>query len=190
MNSTATIDRSAAADVYPPDTSSGPWISPPRLARRSLRDFCELAKPRMNLLVVATTLVGYYMSREGLDDYGRLLKTLFGTALAAAAAGALNQYAEREFDALMPRTADRPLPAGRLRPIDALLFGLALGIAGILVLAIFVNVLTALLGAITIAIYLLLYPPAKRRTPLCTIIGAVPGAMPTMMGFTAADGNI
>jgi protoheme IX farnesyltransferase len=190
MNSTATIDRSAAADVYPPDTSSVPWISTPRLARRSLRDFCELAKPRMNLLVVATTLVGYYMSRAGLDDYGRLLLTLVGTALTAGSAGALNQYAERGFDALMPRTANRPLPAGRLRAIEALLFGLALAVAGVLVLAVFVNLLTALIGASTIAIYLLIYTPAKRRTPLCTIIGAIPGAMPAMMGFTAADGVI
>jgi protoheme IX farnesyltransferase len=116
--------------------------------------------------------------------------TLFGTGLIAAGASVLNQVAEREFDALMPRTANRPLPAGRVRPIEAWLFGAALAISGTVMLTILVNPLTALLGAITLATYLLLYTPAKRHTTLCTIVGALPGAMPAMMGFVAVRGAI
>jgi protoheme IX farnesyltransferase len=130
------------------------------------------------------------MAARGWDHWGRFLPTLFGTALTAAGASVLNQLAERRFDALMARTIHRPIPAGRMRPIDALLFGLALSIGGTAVLSIFVNWVTATLAAITLATYLLLYTPAKRRTTLCTVFGAVPGALPAMMGFTAANGAI
>src|SRR4029434_4769521 len=107
-----------------------------------------------------------------------------------AGASVLNQVMEREFDALMPRTADRPLPSGRIRPSDALLFGLVLAIAGVALLASAVNILTASLGALTLVTYLLIYTPAKRRTTLCTLFGAVPGAIPVVMGCTAATGRI
>jgi len=144
----------------------------------------------MNFLVLVTTMVGYYMAARGSAQWGRFLSTLLGTALTAAGASVLNQVMERRFDALMPRTARRPLPQGRVRPIEAWLFGILLSIVGTALLAIFVNLLTALLAAITLTTYLFVYSPAKRRTSLCTLIGAVPGALPAMMGFTAACGAI
>jgi len=162
----------------------------PAAARRRWGDFLELTKPRMNFLVLVTTMVGYYMASRGWNEWGRFISTMLGTALTAAGASVLNQVAERKFDALMPRTADRPLPARRVRPIEAWLFGAGLAIKGLAILAIFVNLLTALLGAITLGTYLLLYTPAKRHTSLCTIIGAVSGALPALMGFTAVNGAI
>jgi len=165
--------------------------SPIRSALRvRLTDYYELTKPRMNFLVVVTTMVGYYMAARGWADWRRVIYTLVGTALTAAAASVFNQYTEREFDARMRRTAGRPLPGGRLRPADALLFGVALGIVGVGTLAILVNPLTALLGALTVALYVFVYTPSKRRTSLCTIIGAIPGAIPPLMGFTAVQGTI
>lgn len=159
-------------------------------SRSRVRDFRELTKPRMNFLVLVTTLVGCYMSVRGWGDGGRVIATLLGTALMAAGASVLNQVIERKFDALMPRTANRPLPAGRVRPAEAWVFGLVLAAGGMAVLAALVNPLTALLGAITVTTYLLLYTPAKRRTTLCTLIGAIPGAIPAVMGVTAMDGAI
>lgn len=158
--------------------------------RARLKDFRELTKPRMNFLVVATTMTGYYMAARGGVAWGHSLSTLLGTALTAAGASVLNQVAERNFDARMGRTANRPIPAGRVRPIEAWLFGVALSLTGIILLAILVNSVTALLAAITLGTYLLFYTPAKRHTTLCTVIGAVPGALPAMMGFTAVDGAI
>jgi len=168
--------------------------SPPlavRAARsRRLSDYYELTKPRMNFLVVATTAVGYYMAARGWGEWGRLLHTLIGTALTAASASVLNQYCERDYDALMDRTSDRPLPAGRVVPVEALAYGVMLGIIGLSELAFFVNTLTAMLGAITLASYVFLYTPLKRWTTLCTIVGAVPGAIPPAMGVVAASGVI
>jgi protoheme IX farnesyltransferase len=160
----------------------GPWAR--------LKDFYDLTKPRMNAVVIVTTLAGYYLAAQGTIDSPRLLLTLLGTALAAAGASVLNQVMERDFDALMPRTADRPLPAGRVRPSDACLFGLTLAIAGVALLASEVNFLTASLGALTLVTYLIIYTPAKRRTTLCTLVGAIPGAIPITMGCTAATGRI
>jgi heme o synthase len=163
----------------------------PRVARtRSprLADFYELTKPRMNFLVVLTTMVGFYMaSAAGQINWLLMLHTLLGTALMAASASALNQLIERRFDALMPRTRNRPLVAGRIAPGEALLFGAALGIVGISYLAILVNPITALLGAITLVSYIAIYTPLKRHSTLNTVIGAVPGAIPSVMGFTAVD---
>src|SRR5438067_12553085 len=124
-----------------------------------LADFYELTKPRMNFLVVTTTMVGYYMAARGWSDWGRLLHTLLGTALTAAASAALNQYVERDYDALMPRTANRPLPAGRLSPVEGLALGVLLSVLGLMDLALFVNTLTAAVGAITLGTYVLLYTP-------------------------------
>jgi protoheme IX farnesyltransferase len=163
--------------------SAAPW-------RAKLADFYELTKPRMNFLVVVTTMVGYYMAARGWGDWARVVYTLVGTALTAAGSSILNQYAERDLDLLMRRTARRPLPGGRVRPADALLYGVVLSVAGMAVLAFFVNPLTALLGAITLVLYVFVYTPAKRRTTICTLIGAVPGAIPPMMGFTAVQGTI
>ncbi|HSU69395.1 MAG TPA: heme o synthase, partial [Tepidisphaeraceae bacterium] len=109
--------------------------------------------------------------------------------LTAAGSSVFNQYIERSFDTLMRRTANRPLPAGRIRPAEAMVFGIALSVAGVGILFLFVNALTALLGALTLALYVFIYTPAKRRTSLCTIIGAIPGAIPAVMGFTAVQGT-
>jgi protoheme IX farnesyltransferase len=153
-----------------------------------LNDFYELTKPRMNLLVVLTTAVGFYMASPGAIEWLLLLHTALGTALTAAGAAVLNQLVERDFDKLMPRTKNRPLPAGRVSPLEALLYGTILGISGVGYLVILVNPLTALLGAVTLLSYLFIYTPMKRWTTLNTVIGAVPGAIPPMMGVTAVTG--
>ena len=157
-----------------------------------LRDFYELTKPRMNLLVVITTLVGFFMAAKNtaILNWALLAHVIFGTALTAAGASVLNQYVERDLDRLMPRTANRPLPTGRIQAIEALSLGVAFSAVGVLYLAIFVNPLTALLGAATLGSYVWVYTPMKRVTTLCTIVGAIPGAIPPMMGFTALNGQI
>ena len=160
----------------------------PRTSR--LADFYELTKPRMNFLVLVTTAVGYYMAVRHSIDWLKLLHTLLGTAATAAAASALNQYYERHYDARMKRTAGRPLPAGRLAPSEALLFGVLLAIAGIGYLDFAVNSLTALLGALTLLSYVFIYTPLKRCTSLCTIVGAIPGAVPPVMGWTAVHATL
>jgi len=156
-----------------------------RVGRRVM-DFVELGKPRVVTMVLVTTFVGFYLGSQGTPDYLRLLPTLIGTALAAAGTLALNQYAEREIDARMQRTRLRPLPDGRLRPTDALLFGVALAGAGVLYLIVAVNPLCGAVTASTVVTYLFAYTPLKRKTPLCSIVGAIPGALPPVTGWTAA----
>lgn len=151
-------------------------------------DFYELTKPRMNFLVVITTMVGYYMGAWDSPDLPLMIHALLGTALTAAGASVLNQYIERDLDKLMPRTRNRPLPGGRITPLEALALGVTFGIIGVAYLATFVNGLTATLGAITLLTYLYIYTPMKRISSLNTVIGAVPGAIPPMMGWTAATG--
>src|SRR5829696_8151396 len=160
-----------------PDTAALVVVDagPPALATVPSRvsDFYELTKPRMNFLVLVTSAVGFYMAtRRGFDDWSLLVHTLVGTAMAAAGASVLNQYVERGHDALMRRTAGRPLPAGRVSPLEALVFGVALGAGGVLYLAVLVNGLTATLGVVTIASYVFVYTPMKRHTSLCTVVGA------------------
>jgi protoheme IX farnesyltransferase len=152
-----------------------------------LLDFYELTKPRMNFLVVITTTVGFVMASRGATDWQLMLHTILGTALTAASAAVLNQLIERAHDARMPRTADRPIPAGRISPAEAAACGSALGVLGVAYLAIAVNLLTALLGLATLLLYLFVYTPLKRITSLNTVIGAVPGAIPPLMGFTAVN---
>lgn len=123
-------------------------------------------------------------------DLGLLLHAMMGTALLASGAAALNQFMERDFDARMRRTAQRPIPAGLIQPQTVLLLGAIISSAGMIQLMIFVNPITALLGAITLATYLFVYTPLKRITPLNTLVGAVPGALPPLMGWTAATGQI
>jgi protoheme IX farnesyltransferase len=154
-----------------------------------LRDFYELTKPRMNFLVVCTTAVGYAMAPHH-EQWATLVHAIIGTALTAASASVLNQLVERGYDALMPRTRNRPLPGGRVTPAEALAFGVVLGVAGVAYLLLAVNLLTALLGAITLASYVWVYTPLKRVTSLNTVIGAVPGAIPPMMGWAAATGAL
>lgn len=167
-------------------------VEAPRLLARAIAAY-ELTKPRMNLLVVATTAVGCYLAAsaaELLDRPWLFLNTLFGTALTAAGASALNQFAERDADALMLRTRGRPLPAAQLSAGFALGAGVMLGVVGTAWLAWLVNPLTAALGLVTLLSYVLVYTPLKRRTPLCTLVGALPGAIPPMMGFAAFDNAI
>jgi protoheme IX farnesyltransferase len=152
-------------------------------------DFYELTKPRMNFLVVITTMVGFILASRGIE-WLRLINTIVGTFLTASAASVLNQLIERKFDALMPRTKNRPLPCKRISPVEAIVYGIALGLSGITYLAILVNPLTALLGAITLLSYVGVYTPLKRRSTLNTVVGAIPGAIPPVMGFTAATGAI
>jgi protoheme IX farnesyltransferase len=153
-------------------------------------DYYELTKPRMNALVVITTAVGYYMAARGWSDWARLLHTILGTALTAAGASVLNQYVERDLDAKMPRTSNRPLPAGRISPVEALTLAVTLAMGGVLYLTVLVNPLAASLAALTLVIYVFMYTPLKTRTSICTIVGAVPGAIPPMIGFAAVDGYV
>lgn len=153
-------------------------------------DFLQLTKPRMNFLVLITTAVGFFMAIRSPFQWLTLVHALIGTAMTAAAASALNQYWERRYDAMMQRTLNRPLPANRLLPREALVFALVLMFVGVSYLAIAVNPLTAALGLFTLATYVLIYTPLKRRTSLNTIIGAVPGAIPPVMGWTAVTGAL
>jgi protoheme IX farnesyltransferase len=150
------------------------------------RDYYVLTKPEVNLLILMTTSAGYYLGLRGAFHISGLFQTLFGTLLVASGTATLNQWMERNWDAKMRRTAMRPLPAGRLRPREAFWFGLALSVLGGFYLAFFVNGLTSLLAVSTLASYLLVYTPLKRRTPLCTLLGALPGAMPTLIGWAGA----
>ena len=154
-----------------------------------LSDLGELSKARLSLLVLLTTLVGFMLGWRGPMDYTILTATLLGTALSAAGASALNQWIERDLDALMKRTADRPLPAGRMHPSDALMFGLLCCGSGVTLLALLVNPLTAWLSLITIAVYAAIYTPMKKWSELNTLLGAVPGALPPLLGWTAATGQ-
>lgn len=155
-----------------------------------LGDFLELTKPGITTMVLMTACLGFYLGSGGSYSPRLLLATLLGTGLVAAAGAALNHLLERDTDALMGRTANRPLPTGRMQPRSALVFGLALALAGLVELWIAVNALTALLGAVALLGYLVIYTPLKRVTSLSTLVGAVPGAIPPMMGWTGASGQL
>jgi protoheme IX farnesyltransferase len=156
-----------------------------------LRDFVGLTKPRITLMVLVTATLGYLAAGggPGTGEAG-LVALLLGVGFLSAGSSALNHVLERDTDALMRRTADRPLPAGRLTPSWATAFGIALTMAGLLVLAARTNLLTSLVGAAAVAIYVFLYTPLKRVTSLATIVGAVPGALPPVMGWTAAGSGL
>jgi len=157
---------------------------------RRLGDYVELAKPRVIGMVLVTTAVGYYLGSSGGPALPPLLWTLGATALAAGGTLALNQYMERDLDARMERTRRRPLPEGRLRPVEALVAGLMLLLAGLLVLAGTTNPVATLVTAGIAATYLLLYTPLKPVTSLCSLVGAVPGALPPVTGWAAARGTL
>ncbi|HEY2988219.1 MAG TPA: heme o synthase [Candidatus Binatia bacterium] len=156
---------------------------------RRFADFLELTKPRVSLMVLITTFVGYYLGADS-PGYLRLVATLIGTALASGGTLALNQFLERRSDALMERTRRRPLPDGRVQPVEALIFGVALAAAGLAVLGFAVNAVSALVTAMIVGSYLFAYTPLKQKSSLCGIIGAVPGALPPVIGWTAARGEI
>jgi heme o synthase len=153
------------------------------------RDYLELSKARIVMMVLITTAAGYLIGAPHVSALF-LMNVLLGTALVAAGTNALNQYVEREHDAKMRRTRLRPLPDGRITPRSALLFSALIAIAGTLYLGVMVNWLTAFLGAFTLTSYIFVYTPLKRISTACTIIGAVPGAIPPLMGWTAATGSI
>ena len=157
-----------------------------RVRGRVAADLVALTKPRVVVMVLVTTVVGYYVGLTGAPDYGRLIALVIGTLLAAGGTLAINQYWEREVDAHMERTRLRPLPDGRLAPLEALLFGSALTAAGLAVLALGVGWLTTLVTATTFVLYIFAYTPLKVRTSLCTIVGAIPGALPPVTGWAAA----
>src|SRR5216683_6133607 len=155
-----------------------------------LADYYTLTKPEVNLLILMTTSAGYYLGLRGPFHFAGLVNTVIGTLLVASGTATLNQWMERSWDAHMRRTANRPLPSGRLSSREAFLFGSFLSLAGGLYLALLVNPLAALLAVSTLLSYLLIYTPLKRKTPLCTLLGAFPGAMPTLIGWAAASASI
>jgi protoheme IX farnesyltransferase len=157
---------------------------------RVAADLVSLTKPRVVVMVLVTTVVGYYVALAGAPDYGRLIALVIGTLLAAGGTLALNQYWERDVDALMERTRTRPLPEGRLAPLEALLFGAGLTAAGLAVLALGVGWLATLATAATFVLYIFAYTPLKLRTSLCTIVGAIPGALPPVTGWAAARDDL
>ena len=162
-------------------------LAPPRVS--FLLDYLELSKSRIVLMVLVTTAAGYAIGAHPFDGLV-LLHTLIGTALVAAGTNALNQYVERDLDSMMKRTRHRPLPAGRITANAALVYSIGVAVIGTLYLGILVNWLTAFLGALTLASYIFIYTPMKRVSTLCTVIGAIPGAIPPLMGWTAARGSI
>ncbi len=160
------------------------------MSRARIADFAELIKARLTLLVLLTTFVGFYLGSPGSLHWAGLFHALAGTALLASGAAALNQLWERHHDARMDRTRARPLPAGRIEPATALAFGVVCSVAGLAWLAIASTPLSALVGAVTLGLYLLVYTPLKTRTSWNTLIGAVPGALPPVIGCVAATGEM
>jgi protoheme IX farnesyltransferase len=167
--------------------------APLAIERRSgspVADYIQLAKPRLNLLVVATSAAGYYLGGPPSTDLALMAQAVTGTALVAGGAAVLNQLYERDTDALMRRTRLRPLPDGRVSPADARVFGLVLTIAGLLLLATRANLLAAGLAFATVFVYLIIYTPMKLLTPASTLVGAVPGALPAVIGWAASHGSV
>ncbi len=158
--------------------------------KSKLRDYYTLTKPEVNLLILMTTSAGYYLASRGPFRIVGLINTLVGTLLVASGTATLNQWMERVWDGKMRRTANRPLPSGRLSSREALVFGLLLSVTGGLYLLVAVNALSAALAVSTLLSYLLVYTPLKRKTPLCTLLGAFPGAMPTLIGWAGASAAI
>ncbi|HEY6327836.1 MAG TPA: heme o synthase [Blastocatellia bacterium] len=152
--------------------------------------YVELTKPRITLLVVLTAAAGYCLGSKGAFSPSRFALMSASIALLSSGISTLNQYIERELDGLMNRTRHRPLPAGKLGPARALGFGVALSLAGIASLAVFISLLTAALGLLTLAAYLFAYTPLKTRSSLSTVVGAFPGAMPPLIGWAAARGTV
>jgi protoheme IX farnesyltransferase len=158
--------------------------------RSTLADYLELTKPRITLMVVITAMVGFVMASPRTVDGGAMAAALLGTALVAAGASCLNMVIERDIDARMQRTSRRPLPAGRLRPVEALTFGLAVTTVGLVQLGWSSGAAAAAVAAVTWASYLFLYTPLKPHTSLSTVVGAFPGALPPVIGWAAARGTI
>ena len=176
-------ENSQAADATPARPAHPAWLV-------HLADYWTLTKPEVNFLVLVSALVGFSLATTGAMNGWLLFNTLMGTLLVASGTGTLNQYLERRTDAFMRRTANRPLPAGRLAPAEAFWFGILLAVAGGAELWIVANPLTSVLALATLATYLALYTPLKRQTPLCTLVGAFPGAMPPLIGWAAVRNGL
>ncbi len=179
------------AEIFKPAVATSPavpWVR--RIFPAYILDYIELTKPNVTSLILMSTAVGYYLGAPQGLNYVLLLHTIIGTALVASGTAALNEFWERDVDARMMRTRHRPLPAGRMEPWKALCFGIVLSVGGALYLAVQTNLLASLLAALTLASYLFLYTPLKKRTTLCTMIGAFPGAIPPLIGWAAARGEI
>src|SRR5882672_10270326 len=164
-----------------------------RFAGSALSDYWALTKPEVNFLILITTFVGFYLgsgSEARAFSFVSLFNTLLGTLLVASGTGTLNQYIERKFDAQMRRTARRPAAAGRLKPAAVLKFGIVLAAAGSIYLDLAASLLASLLAILTLLTYLFVYTPLKRKTPLCVLVGAFPGAMPPLIGWAAASGRL
>jgi heme o synthase len=172
--------------------SSGSMQSSTAVSSSSSRAalYLALTKPDVSFLVVMTTIAGYALGTRGPLDWLRMAQTVFATTLIAAGTSALNHFIERDTDALMRRTASRPLPTGQLRPRDAFWFGIGLIALGTLYLALATNALATVLGILTSVTYLCVYTPLKRKTTLATMIGAIPGAVPPLIGWAAARGTL
>lgn len=180
----------AGARLEDRDLGSGRRLVPSgrvsAIATERLRAFWELTKPGITRMVVLTTAAGFYAGSRGALDIGALFHTLLGTGLVAGGTNALNQVWERDVDALMPRTRQRPLPSGRLSLSESLTFAVSISTLGILYLGMVVGAAPALLVGLSLVSYIFLYTPLKRRTSLATYVGAVPGALPILAGWTAA----
>jgi heme o synthase len=187
----------STAVEFSPRAGGRRFLKPMRLKTtliETMRGYIALTKPRITWLILMSTGVGYFFGLKrdwsGVHDWLLLLNTLLGTGLIASGTAALNQWYEREEDCLMRRTAGRPLPAGRMSARHALWYGIALSVAGFAELAVFVNRLSGILGALTLLAYLFIYTPLKKRSHLSTVIGALPGAMPPLIGYAASNGSL
>ena len=157
---------------------------------RRAADYIQLIKPRLVVMILITTAAGFYLGAQQTIEWIRCLHTLIGAGLAAAGVLGLNQYLERDVDARMKRTQDRPLPDGRMNPLEALIVSAALTGSGMLYLTFIVNTLSGFVLSLIVVSYLFLYTPLKRKTSLCTLVGAVPGALPPVVGWVAARGSL
>ena len=160
-----------------------------QLSRR-VSTFVELTKPRLVAMILITTSAGFYLASSGSLNWVQLVETFVGTGLSAAGVLALNQYLERDLDAQMIRTCNRPLPDKRVQPTTALFFGVLLTVSGLAFMTFCVNPLSALVISAIVVTYLFVYTPLKQKSPLCTIAGAVPGAFPPVIGWVAARGTL
>jgi protoheme IX farnesyltransferase len=179
--------KTAAIELHP---NTAAEASAPLSVKARAAAYIELTKPRITFLIVLTSAAGFSLGARGAVDYLTFTHAMIGIALLSSGIATLNQFMERDLDGLMRRTESRPLPSGRLLPFEALWFGITLTLAAELYLALSVNMLTAIMGLTVIAGYLFLYTPLKTRTSLSTALGAFPGAMPPLMGWTAARGEI
>jgi heme o synthase len=179
--------KTAAIELHP---NSAAEAVAPAGAKARVAAYIELTKPRITFLIVLTAAAGFCLGSRGAVNYLTFTHAMIGIALLSSGIATLNQFMERDLDGLMRRTEARPLPSGRLLPFEALWFGITLTLAAELYLAFSVNLLTAVLGLTVIAGYLFLYTPLKTRTSLSTAVGAFPGAMPPLIGWAAARGEV